>query len=326
MSDKGQSRTGSGPSYEAVLPNLAELCRIHNVGLEMIEHSHDMDELLERVLEEYERRLEALADETLGHGSPQSYEEAQKLRALIMFATQAAALMDKAEASTELRRWADQLQRMNEELERSLVEQARVRKRLDEVLETLDAGIMVVGADGKIENANRAASALAGVGTEQLVGNRAELYLGAVGRGADGEVVRDRGDERPTVMLVARRDLPSEPEGEVVLLSDITERERRVNERHRLEKLDEVMRTLSVLSHKINNPLTSLLGRAQILQMQKEASPQVEKAAKVIDESARRIADYIRELARVVREGREEALEELLAMSEQNPARPETDE
>jgi PAS domain-containing protein len=326
MSDKDQSGPGRVASYEAVLPNLAELCRIHNVGLEMIDRSHDMDELLDRVLEEYERRLEALADETLGRGAPPSYEEAQKLRALIMFATHAAALMDKAETSTALRRWADQLQRMNEELERALVEQARVRRRLDEVLETLDAGIMVVGADGRIENANRAASALTGVGAEELVGKRAVPYLGAVGRGADGEVVRNGGGEDKTVMLVARRDLPSEPQGEVVLLSDITERERRVNERHRLEKLDEVMRTLAVLSHKINNPLTSLLGRAQILLMQENAGPQVEKAATVIDESARRIADYIRELARVVREGREEALEELLAMHEQNPAHPEADE
>jgi len=53
-----------------------------------------------------------------------------------------------------------------------------------------------------------------------------------------------------------------------VLLSDITLRSREIEEQHRIEKLGEVLRTLSVLSHKINNPLTALMGRAQMLRVQ----------------------------------------------------------
>jgi nitrogen-specific signal transduction histidine kinase len=52
----------------------------------------------------------------------------------------------------------------------------------------------------------------------------------------------------------------------VVLLSDVTARHLELEERHRIERLGEVLRTLSVLSHKINNPLTGAHGRAQILQ------------------------------------------------------------
>jgi signal transduction histidine kinase len=89
----------------------------------------------------------------------------------------------------------------------------------------------------------------------------------------------------------------------------------------RLEKLAEVLKTLSVLSHKINNPLTALLGRAQILQTQKSNSPGVLKAAAVIEEASFRIADLIRELAQVVKEGRQDAVDELLEMS---PATPST--
>jgi signal transduction histidine kinase len=116
------------------------------------------------------------------------------------------------------------------------------------------------------------------------------------------------------VLLVARRDLHDEPGGEVVLLSDVTERDREMEERHRLERFTELLKTLGVLSHKINNPLTSLMGRAQILRMRKVDDPNVEKAAEVIEESAKRIAEYIRELANVVKEGKEEALERLLEM------------
>ena len=75
-------------------------------------------------------------------------------------------------------------------------------------------------------------------------------------------------------------------------------------ERHQIEIMQEMMQTLGMLSHKINNPLTSLLGRAQLLRVSKETDPKTRKAAEVIEESARRIADYIRELANVVSESR----------------------
>jgi signal transduction histidine kinase len=196
-----------------VMPELAELCRIHDVGLELIEHSDDLDDLLHRVLTEYERRLVDMRHDTLD-GEPSDVDEARKLRALVMFASQAAALKQKAAAATELRRRADELERLNEQLN-------------------------------------------AGVQREQ------EL------------------------------------------------REQQLEERCRLERIALVMKALGVLSHKINNPLTTLLGRAQMLQMHGD-DPYVKKAAGAIEEASVRIADYIRELAEVVHEGREESLAKLL--------------
>ena len=64
-------------------------------------------------------------------------------------------------------------------------------------------------------------------------------------------------------------------------------------------------------SHKINNPLTTLLGRAQMLKLL-DHGPQVAKTADMIEESSKRIAAYIGELALVVKEGREESLDRLL--------------
>jgi hypothetical protein len=64
------------------------------------------------------------------------------------------------------------------------------------------------------------------------------------------------------------------------------------------------------------------MGRAQILRMRKQNDPDVQKAAEVIEESAKRIAQYIRELAMVVKEGKEEALRPLLEMDDQ-PHAPE---
>ena len=81
----------------------------------------------------------------------------------------------------------------------------------------------------------------------------------------------------------------------------------------RVERLEKAIRTLSVISHRINNPLTALLGRAQILRARVEADPQMEKAAQVIEESATRIAELGRELSKVLRESRLDIADEVLA-------------
>src|SRR5262245_38823549 len=110
------SQTNRKPAPGAIdggenLPDLAELCRIHEIGLDLIDRSHDLDELLDRVLEEYQARLAALPSDALDprSGSPQP-ESLRKLRGLVMFATQAAALKEKAVAAQELKRRAKMLE------------------------------------------------------------------------------------------------------------------------------------------------------------------------------------------------------------------------
>ena len=177
----------------------------------------------------------------------------------------------------------------------------RLARRLDDVLAALDAGILVVGTGGRIEQANEAASALTGVERCDLVGRDAAPWLGPVERGAEGEVV-PAGDAAPRVLHVARRALSSEPEAEVVLLRQ-TDGDG-VTDAERLARMSSALVALADLAHKINNPLTSLLGRAQILKLKLDTDPALRKAADVVEESARRIADHVRELAGVVRDAR----------------------
>jgi signal transduction histidine kinase len=63
---------------------------------------------------------------------------------------------------------------------------------------------------------------------------------------------------------------------------------------------------MATLTHKINNPLTSLIGRAQLLANRHREDEYVRHAAEVIEESSRRIADYVGEIAQMVREQRGE--------------------
>ena len=293
------------------LPDLAELCRIHEIGLDLIGRSHDVDELLDRVLEEYEARLQDLPSDALDARSGRPHPESlRKLRALVMFATQASALKEKAVAASEIKRRAEMLEDANTRLVAALNEAERVRARLDGVLAALSSGVMILGADGAFIGANAAARAVVGEDDAAL----SKLIGSGVARGGEAEIdLPSAGGGRRT-LLVARRPMQGDPGSEVVLVTDVTERNHAVEERVRIEKLAEVLKTLSVLSHKINNPLTALLGRAQILQAQKGNDPRVIKAAAVIEEASLRIADLIRELAQVVKDGRQDTLDELLDM------------
>ena len=71
-----------------------------------------------------------------------------------------------------------------------------------------------------------------------------------------------------------------------------------------VDEPERVWDQLADLSHKINNPLTSLLGRAQLLRQRKNTDPYVAHAAEVIEECSRRIADHLREISSLVKEHR----------------------
>ena len=297
---------------EGTIPDLAELCRIHEIGLDLIGRSHDVDDLLDRILDEYESRLQDLPSDALdartGRAAPESM---RKLRALVMFAAQATALKEKAVAAAELKRRAAMLEEGNVKLVAALEEAERMRAHLDGVLAGLSSGVMILDGAGSLVKANAAARALAGAGDDTAL---ATLIAHGVPRDGEAEIdLPTRGGGRRT-LLVARRAMSGPRASEVVMVTDVTQRNRAVEERVRLEKLAEVLKTLSVLSHKINNPLTALLGRAQILQTHRSSDPAVAKAAAVIEEASQRIAELIRELARVVREGRHDALDDLLDM------------
>jgi PAS domain-containing protein len=306
MAENKPKRTATGATGET-LPDLAELCRIHEIGLDLIGRSHDVDELLDRVLDEYESRLATLPSDALdariGDTQPES---ARKLRGLVMFATQAAALKEKAVVASELKRRAVMLEESN--------------ARLDGVLAALSSGVILLSADGKVLTANAAARGLAGSTDDKAL---ARIIAREVPREGEAEIELPMPPGGHRALLIARRAMSGDLGSEVVLLTDVTQRNRDVEERVRLEKLAEVLKTLSVLSHKINNPLTALLGRAQILQAHKSSDPGVAKAAAVIEDASLRIAELIRELAQVVKEGHQDAVDQLLDMGSTTPATEE---
>jgi signal transduction histidine kinase len=74
-----------------------------------------------------------------------------------------------------------------------------------------------------------------------------------------------------------------------------------------VSQFEELLGRMSVLHHKINNPLTSLLGRAQMLplKLRQGDAEQVARAVEVIEDSSRRVAALIQELSSAVSQARE---------------------
>jgi len=60
------------------------------------------------------------------------------------------------------------------------------------------------------------------------------------------------------------------------------------------------LRQQSELCHKINNPLTTVMGRAQLLQLKCGDNPDVASAAKLIEESSRQVAGLVREMSHII--------------------------
>jgi signal transduction histidine kinase len=322
-----EMREPSDPSADAADPRrlrdeLEELCRLHDVSVELIERSDDAADLMVALLDEYERRLDALPVDSLGNTPEQdpAAGDDTRVRTLVRFASQAVALKQRAETVERLRRQTRELEESKVRAEQAMRASDEAARRLDGVLQALDSGIMILSADGSVAKANRAALEL--TGERELEGPFAERIAGGVPPMGDGEVTVPGSDGgRPKVLLVSRRRVGDEDGDEVVLLHDVTERDRVVAERHENEKMAALLRAVGVLAHKINNPLTALLGRTQILRMSGIDEPRTAKAAEVIEESGRRIADLIRELAAVVKTGDLEHLERVLHVHERSGGR-----
>jgi signal transduction histidine kinase len=69
------------------------------------------------------------------------------------------------------------------------------------------------------------------------------------------------------------------------------------------KRIDDIADLVSRVRHEINNPLTGVLGQAQLL-LREDLSDKVRKRAETIEQLARRLADTVAELRQVQRPAR----------------------
>ena len=140
-------------------------------------------------------------------------------------------------------------QRMQE-----LAEKERLANRLQNLLDLLPGGVIVIDAQGMVREANPAACELLGLPLE------GELWRHVITRcfaprEDDGHEISLKNGRR---LSIATRSLDAEP-GQLVLLNDLTETRHLQDQLARHERLSSLGRMVASLAHQIRTPLSAAL-------------------------------------------------------------------
>ena len=135
-----------------------------------------------------------------------------------------------------------------------LAEKERLANRLQNLLDLLPGGVIVIDSHGLISEANPAARELLGL---PLVG---ELWRQVIARcfaprEDDGHEISLKDGRR---LSISTRSLDAEP-GQLVLLNDLTETRRLQDQLARHERLSSLGRMVASLAHQIRTPLSAAL-------------------------------------------------------------------
>ena len=132
---------------------------------------------------------------------------------------------------------------------------------LSKVLETIRSGIALVDADGRLRSCNGIALMMLPQLQDQ---DASQAVPGWSPGGNDAWEVRI-GDESPRAVLVTRSSLADG--GALLILEDVTELRGMQQRIAREERLAAVGRLAAGIAHEIRNPLTSLSGAVQLLDL-----------------------------------------------------------
>ncbi|MGY2376558.1 sensor histidine kinase [Pseudomonas sp. SDO524_S393] len=140
-------------------------------------------------------------------------------------------------------------QRMQE-----LAEKERLANRLQNLLSLLPGGVIVIDDQGRVREANPAASDMLGLPLE------GELWREVISRcfaprEDDGHEISLKDGRR---LSIATRSLDAEP-GQLVLLNDLTETRHLQDQLARHERLSSLGRMVASLAHQIRTPLSAAL-------------------------------------------------------------------
>src|SRR5450830_446602 len=135
-----------------------------------------------------------------------------------------------------------------------LAEKERLANRLQNLLDLLPGGIIVIDSQGIVSEANPAARELLGL---PLVGElwRQVITRCFAPREDDGHEISLKDGRR---LSISTRSLDAEP-GQLVLLNDLTETRRLQDQLARHERLSSLGRMVASLAHQIRTPLSAAL-------------------------------------------------------------------
>jgi signal transduction histidine kinase len=195
----------------------------------------------------------------------------------------------------------DELDALAEQLRQLARGLAREREFLEDVVRALPVGVLSVDAQAVIRLLNPAQEQLSQVAA--AVGRAlSDVFPGDEPKLAAGDEIYEKRVIRYTPGAKLRyrvRTSALRGGGYVIVQEDLSDHARLEGELMRAEKLSAVGLLAAGVAHEINNPLTTILGYAKLLE---EDHPDIEPL-KLIAEEARRVQDIIRHLLDFSRQG-----------------------
>jgi len=202
---------------------------------------------------------------------------------------------------------------------------ARERGLFEDIFNTLQEGVLVISADGRIEYANAAAQRLIGLGVEALTGetlwrlvpglrSSLEAPLDAEGV-APSVVAREFELTYPEPRNVRLYMVPFRGEGKgaphrfAVILSDITQDKQTTAARIESERTSSILLLAAGVAHELGNPLNSLTIHLQLierklkkLQLAKEAdAASLADSIRICEEEVRRLDGIVSNFLEAIR-------------------------
>ncbi len=174
-------------------------------------------------------------------------------------------------ASESLKKYYGKLEQRVFELDVELEEE---RKCLNNILQSLPVGVVVLNLNGKVTNLNKYAMQMTGMGLKEAVGksvreivtlsswhfldnHSSDAYVGDIGL----EVDMNRQNEDDLTVLASAsflKDRNSEISGRLVIFQDITELKRLEEQAERNRRLASMGEMAAGIAHEMRNPLGSM--------------------------------------------------------------------
>jgi signal transduction histidine kinase len=207
---------------------------------------------------------------------------------------------------------ARQVTEAGQRLKRAIQEKDRLSRLLNAVLENLEAGVILLGAGGRLMAHNGAARQMGAVVRDPAGAWRLLADLDGVRATAGGASLRPHGLHGPAWEVRVRPvAMPDGSTGQVLLVQDVTELLRLQELSHRQSRLEGLGRMAAELAHEVRNPLGSLELFSSLLVEELDERPDARELAEQILLGVRRLSGTVTHLLARVRGGtlRREAID-----------------
>jgi two-component system sensor histidine kinase PilS (NtrC family) len=191
-----------------------------------------------------------------------------------------------------------------EEIRKGRQRISRLELLSEEIVESLDSGLIGLDPGDIVRKINRNGQAILGVASaEEVIGKPIRETIPALGEGAASGMREISVGGKMRRMLVTRVELPEDHS--MVLLKDITEVLDLEEKVRRQERLAGVGRLAAGVAHEIRNPIASISGAAQLLKTPDESQDPDErsKLAQLIVRESERVDRLVAQLLRFAKPG-----------------------